>query len=480
MQLSRRLTRLAVSLAAAAALAPPPSCGQGLTAGRVVDRVACLADPGRSYALFLPAAFDPHKNWPVLVLFDPGARGPVAVEAFRAAAEAYGWILAGSNDSRNGPFRESGLAAAALWADLRVRLPIDMKRVYAAGFSGGARVASAFSRFIGRPIAGIIGCGAGLAEGLGPEALGASAYFGIAGLADFNYGEMKELDRVLDPAGPPHRFHYFEGPHAWPDAASCATAVAWMEIMAMKQGLRPVDREAAVLVTGLDLEEARTLETAGRFYWAAGRLEAAAGLAEGLGLDLPALAGLDGRIAGIRARKEYGRFLDSERARDKKEAEFRQRSVRALAAIEGPETGGPTAVPKVLQATGIAFLKKDAKGNGAVEDRALACRLLFGFCYAARTRAGELYELGDLGRCGAYLDLAIAACEEGLPLEKGLLFSRACVAARAGDKRLALRHLTAAVDKGFADLGVLESDKDLDPVRGTAAFQALLERVRGK
>ncbi len=480
MQLSRRLTRLAVFVAAAAGLVPLPSYGQGLTAGRVVERVACLADPGRSYALFLPASFDPHRNWPVLVLFDPAARGAVAVEAFREAAEARGWVLAGSNDSKNGPFNESGQAAAAVWADLRARLPVDTKRVYAAGFSGGARVASAFSRFIGRPVAGVIGCGAGLAEGVGPAALGASAYFGIAGLRDFNYGEMKELDRALDGGGPPHRFHYFEGPHDWPDGASCALAMDWMEIMAMKQGLRQVDREAAASLVARDLEAAQALEAAGRFYWAAGRLEAAAGLAEGLGLELPALAGLAGRIAGIKARKEYSRFLDAERTRDKEEAEFRQRAVRALAAVEDPETGGPTLVPRVLQATGTPILKREAKGKAAIEDRALASRLLFDLSYAARSRASAMYGRGDMVRCGAYLDLALAASEEDLPFVGGLHFDRACVAARAGDRKLALRHLAAAVDKGFADAGLLETDKDLAAVRDTAAFRALLERVRGK
>ncbi|HOW84527.1 MAG TPA: hypothetical protein P5119_04140 [Candidatus Aminicenantes bacterium] len=484
MPFPQRLLRFAASLAAAGAAAvaatllPLLARGQGFPAGRTVDRVACLADPERSYALYLPSSFDPGKTWPVLVLFDPGARGAVAIEAFRAAAEARGWVLAASNDSRNGPFRDSGLAAMALWADLRARLPVDAKRIYAAGFSGGARVASAFSRFIGRPIAGIIGCGAGLAAGVGPETLGASAYFGIAGLRDFNYGEMKELDRALDPAGPTHRFHYFEGPHAWPDAESCALAVAWLDVLAMKQGLRPADREAADATVRRDIEEGLALEAAGRAYWAVGRFEAAAGLAEGMGLSLPALEGLDGRIAELKARKEYGLFLEAEKKRDRKTLEFRQRSIRALSAVENPDGGGSAAVPQILQAAGISFLKKEARGKGALEDRALASRLLFDFCYAARGRASELYGQGNMLWSGAYFDLAIAACEEGLSLETWLYFNRACVAARAGDKKLALRHLAAAVEKGFADLRVLETDKDLDPVRGTAAFQALLARLR--
>ncbi|MCK7461663.1 MAG: hypothetical protein MZU84_06185 [Sphingobacterium sp.] len=268
----RRRSVLAAALAATAALVPRPASAQDLIPGRVVERVACLAEAGRSYALYLPSGFDAGKTWPLLVLFDPAARGSLAVEAFREAAEAHGWILAASNDSRNGPLQDSARAAFALWVDVSKRFPVDDRRVYATGFSGGARVASVFPRVVGRPIAGVIGCGAGLASGLEPGALGAAAYFGLAGFADFNYGEMKALDRSLDPSGIPHRFHYFEGSHAWPDPASCARAVAWMEIVAMKQGLRPADRERAAAFVRRDLEEAKEFEEAGRVFWAAERL----------------------------------------------------------------------------------------------------------------------------------------------------------------------------------------------------------------
>ena len=150
----------------AACLSPlSPFPVQDLETGKLIENVLCQADPGQSYALYLPSAFDPGKKWPILFLFDPGARGAAAVEAFRAAAETYGWVLAGSNNSTNGPMRESASAAWAVWVDALKRLSFDERRVYAAGFSGGARVASVFPQVIGRPIAGVIGCGAGLSIG---------------------------------------------------------------------------------------------------------------------------------------------------------------------------------------------------------------------------------------------------------------------------------------------------------------------------
>jgi poly(3-hydroxybutyrate) depolymerase len=64
------------------------------------------------------------------------------VEKFQAAAETYGYIIAASNNSRNGPYAVSQAAAQAMSTDVSRRFNIDPKRVYLAGMSGGARVAT--------------------------------------------------------------------------------------------------------------------------------------------------------------------------------------------------------------------------------------------------------------------------------------------------------------------------------------------------
>src|ERR1044072_7311856 len=71
--------------------------------GQIVERVEALNDPSQSYALYLPSNYTPNRKWPVLYAVDPGARGRVPVERFKEAAEKYGWIVLGSNNSRNGP-----------------------------------------------------------------------------------------------------------------------------------------------------------------------------------------------------------------------------------------------------------------------------------------------------------------------------------------------------------------------------------------
>ena len=109
--------------------------------GTIVEDVKCAADPSQSYALYLPSGYSPDRQWNLLIGFHPGARGRAIVEKFQAAAEQYGYIVAASNTSRNGPWAVSGAAAKAMSADLGQRFAIDPRRIYATGMSGGARVA---------------------------------------------------------------------------------------------------------------------------------------------------------------------------------------------------------------------------------------------------------------------------------------------------------------------------------------------------
>src|SRR3954463_3577923 len=86
-------------------------------AGKISDDVKCLAEPSQSYALYLPSNYTPERPWPVILAFDPGARGRVPVERYQVAAETYGYIVAGSNQSRNGSWAASEAAIKAVSRD---------------------------------------------------------------------------------------------------------------------------------------------------------------------------------------------------------------------------------------------------------------------------------------------------------------------------------------------------------------------------
>ena len=62
--------------------------------------------------------------------------------------------------------------------------------------------------------------------------------FGSAGTEDFNYHEMRLVDRLMTS---PHRVEFFQGGHTWPPVTLATSGVEWMEIQAMKAGLRSRD-----------------------------------------------------------------------------------------------------------------------------------------------------------------------------------------------------------------------------------------------
>ena len=226
------LVRL-LSLVMAAAAA----CGQDLPHGQIVDSVPCLLAPMQRYALYVPSNYSPAREWSVIFAFDPGARGRVSVERFQAAAEKYGYIVAGSLNSRNGPWEPSLAAAQAMMADLGRRFRIDPKRIYTAGQSGGARVALQVA-LDSNQIAGVFASSAGFPDEV--QKTVPFAIFGKTAVDDFNYLELKALDRVVTT---PHRVVVTEGGHAWMSSEVAVEAAGWMEIQAMKSGRRAKDPE---------------------------------------------------------------------------------------------------------------------------------------------------------------------------------------------------------------------------------------------
>jgi len=161
-----------VSLVLLVSLSPPAQATQQANAipkNQIVKKLECLNDSSQSYALYLPSNYTPDRKWPILYALDPGARGKTPVERFKEAAEKYGWILAGSNNSRNGPWRRAADAWSAMTKDTQQRFSIDDDRVYATGFSGGARVALQIAQLCQDCLAGVIASGAGFPAGLAPS-----------------------------------------------------------------------------------------------------------------------------------------------------------------------------------------------------------------------------------------------------------------------------------------------------------------------
>jgi pimeloyl-ACP methyl ester carboxylesterase len=206
---------------------------------QITDSVRCKADPTQSYALYIPVKGN-SQALPVIYFFDPHADGTLPVRKYKALADAYGFILVGSNNSKNG---NDWPATENIWRclsdDTRGRLRLDVRRTYLCGFSGGAKAASYIA--IQHPdIAGVIAGGAGLPDGVAAGDFSFS-YTVIAGQGDMNLTELVGVNSELDKTRTQHRIIFFDGKHEWSPVNTMGLAFAGLRFDAMKSSLIPKD-----------------------------------------------------------------------------------------------------------------------------------------------------------------------------------------------------------------------------------------------
>ena len=239
---------------------PVSVLAQDFPTGRF-ERVVIQAEPSQSYMLYLPTAYRPDRKWPILYVLDARSNGTEAGKRFLAGAERYGFIVASSNNSASDGEREPNVVAMrAMWADTHYRLAVDTRRVYAAGFSGTVRFACQRAMEAPGTIAGVIAAGAAFPFETKPTKDTSFLSYGTVGDRDFNYYEVLDLADQMTDLGLPHRIDVWAGPHSWMPEELATRALGWLEIQAMKKGLREKD---AALVQALwtdDQARARALE----------------------------------------------------------------------------------------------------------------------------------------------------------------------------------------------------------------------------
>jgi dienelactone hydrolase len=205
-----------------------------------ITNIVCKNDPAMSYALYLPTAYAPAKAWPIIYFFDPGGRGRRPVELYKDVAEKYGFVIVGSNNSRNFSSDQSK-SVNAIWLDTHLRLALDEHRIYTSGFSGGARVAGAMALGCAPcRIAGVIAHGAGYPTNRREAEIKLPYYFAV-GDQDFNWPEVVTIRRAREDAGLPYRVRVYPGTHQWAPPAVFEDAVQWLTLRAMQAGDLPPD-----------------------------------------------------------------------------------------------------------------------------------------------------------------------------------------------------------------------------------------------
>ena len=169
-------------------------------------------DTTLTYALFVPSSYHKKGDRPAIIFFDSHGAGIRPVSMYKDLAEQYGYILMGSNDSRNGvPMMTADLWARQLCLEAMTRFGVKSGDIALCGQSGGAKVAL-ISGSRNPDVSTVIYCGA--AEAIQPTH--PLALVGFAGRRDMNYADMVQFNRSWNSTDMTHYLIEWPGPHEWP------------------------------------------------------------------------------------------------------------------------------------------------------------------------------------------------------------------------------------------------------------------------
>lgn len=442
--------------------------GSSFKPGTVIPSVPCDGNPKQTYALYLPSHFSPTRKWPTLFVFDPGARGQLAVETMHTAAEKFGYIVVASNNSRNGPMGGSVEAADAMWKDAHQRFPVDERRRYLAGMSGGARLAVSIALACKECVTGVIANAAGFPGDASPSRDMKFTYYAAVGNADFNYPEFVTLRTKLTDAGARYHIRIFEGQHDWAPPEIWMEALNWMDLAAMATGNLPRDRQRIQhtfdqeIATAKQLSEKQDTLAAFRQYQSIAR-------------DFDSLTDIS------LAKSELEKF-----SKDKslKKAEREEQDALALQTelagdasrqIQQIASDNLGMVEYTQLRSKVADLKKQAASNpndpkSLVIRRALGQLVVQSFEAGQRSMEQKKYEAALL-----YFDLTAA----GSRYPEWSHYQRARVYALMSNNKGVIAELKLAIAGGLNDISALDSD-EFQACREQPQFQALIAELKQK
>ncbi len=202
--------------------------------------------PNSHYLLYLPKSLKEGRPAPLLHFNDSGGVDPGRMQIYTAACDRFGWILAGSVESKNGnSFEKNHEFAKANIEHLKQNPLVDAKRVYFTGGSGGG--AMSWWNFSKLDATGTLPIIAYLEKSL---KISKGHHFVIGGATDYN--------RYLSAHSASHFgkdavYRPYPGAHARPaDNGIIQEGIAWLTA----KYLRRQSKDAALNGDRLDYEAA--------------------------------------------------------------------------------------------------------------------------------------------------------------------------------------------------------------------------------
>lgn len=182
--------------------------------GVVIPSVTSKMDATQSYALYLPHNYTDTSTLPVIIFFDPHGDGTVPLNLYAQLAEKNGYILLGSNISKNGmQLQQAQYAADNLVNEATSRFKVNQRKITMCGFSGGAKVALAAAA-ANSSVTSVVYCGAALPV----NPTHPLEFVGFAGTRDMNYTDVVAFNNSLKGTQHIHYLVEWNGRHEFPVA----------------------------------------------------------------------------------------------------------------------------------------------------------------------------------------------------------------------------------------------------------------------
>jgi dienelactone hydrolase len=437
-----------------------PSFDTSLEKGKVIPEIKCIKESSLSYALYLPKNYSSDKKFPVIYFFDSHGSGSLPLEKYKDLAEKYGYILAGSNNSKNGmSWEQNHPQIQTFMSDVKERLNIDSRRIYTCGFSGGSRVASSVAIFDGG-VSCAIGMGAGFPS-LSEPIHNKFDYIGFAGNEDFNMNEMIALTSSMDKTPIRHQLIIFNGKHEWVPAEIAEDAFVWIELNAMKDGLTSKNDSLIKHITVKSESELKNLEQKKRKY-------------EEVLLCKQMSNFLDG-LANV---SEFQKKAELLSASEDLKKEMIQKDMLAKQELSQQENYRNYFVMKDLSwwMNEIKKLNQFSKNKSDEEKSVMYKRLLNYLSLLAYMNASSALQSNQLD----ITEKSLKIYEQVDPENSEHQYLFADFYARKKNNAKAISSLENAVKLGFDDVARMESDASLSVLKNDPEYRHLVEKLKGK
>ena len=442
--------------------------GPDIRKGVLLDSIPVQQTEGENYALYIPDRANLDSLSSIVFIFDPAGRGKLGIKPFIEAADKYVLILVCSNNNRNTAYAENYNIADRLFKDVFSRFAIDPKRIYAAGFSGGSRLASSIGMLSGA-FKAVVGCGAAFSGSTVdmPFADDHFYYAGLVGNQDMNYQEMVKAGQWLDQIRMRNRIFTYDGHHTWPAPEQITKAFDWFYLQDIESGKEPINTIFLDSYFSEALQEAQNLHDTNHIVEAAEQYDYIfETLSKYYKLDSIAV-----KSNKLRKSKEYKRSLQEKNKIVKEEASW---TARLMARVHKESAIGESPDNFRWWKKELGRLEEDYSTNSRLDYQHMGNRLQR-MIFAVGIESFELAMAQKDQKKAIYYARFMTAI---WPKNAYVHFRIAGGYAEMDKVDAALSHLEAALENGWDNKQLILRTKSFDRIKNQSRFQLLLEQLQ--